>query len=90
MKIKVLNRKLLRTLWKTRGQALAIAAVIMGGAAAYIAVNSVHRNLSLTRDTYYAQYRFADFEIMLERAPQTSIFKLETIPGVRNVRGRIT
>ncbi len=90
MKLNVLNKKLLRTLWKTRGQALAIAAVIMGGAAAYIAVNSVHRNLMLTRDTYYAQYRFADFEIMLERAPQTAIFKLETIPGVRRVRGRIT
>ena len=90
MKLKVLNRKLFRTLWKTRGQALAIAAVIMGGAAAYIAVNSVHRNLTLTRDTYYSQYRFADFEIMLERAPQTAVFKLETVPGVRRVRGRIT
>ncbi len=90
MKFKVLNRKLFRTLWKTRGQALAIAAVIMGGAAAYIAVNSVHRNLTLTRDTYYSKYRFADFEIMLERAPQTALFKLETIPGVRRVRGRIT
>lgn len=90
MKFKVLNRKLFRTLWKTRGQALAIAAVIMGGAAAYMAVNSVHRNLLLTRDTYYSQYRFADFEIMLERAPQTALFKLETIPGVRRVRGRIT
>ncbi len=90
MKLSVLNKKLFRTLWKTRGQALAIAAVIMGGAAAYIAVNSVHRNLTLTRDTYYSKYRFADFEIMLERAPQTAIFKLETIPGVRRVRGRIT
>jgi len=90
MKLKVLDRKLLRTLWKTRGQALAIATVIMGGAAAYIAVNSVHRNLMLTRDTYYSMYRFADFEIMLERAPQTAVFKLETIPGVRRVRGRIT
>ncbi|MCF6286472.1 MAG: FtsX-like permease family protein, partial [Candidatus Hydrogenedentes bacterium] len=51
--------------------------------------HSAYLNLSLTRDTYYAQNRLADFEIMVERAPETAVFKLERLPGVRQVRKRI-
>ncbi len=87
--MKPLTKKLFRTIMKTRGQSLAVAAVVLCGTACFICLVSVHRNLLLTRDTYYAQYRFADFEIMLERAPNTTLFKLENIPGVRQVRGRI-
>jgi putative ABC transport system permease protein len=87
--MKVLDKKLFRGIWRQRGQALAVAAVVLCGTASYICVASAHRNLLLTRDTYYSQYRFADFEIHLERAPLTSAFKLEAIPGVRQVRARI-
>lgn len=84
-----LTKKLLRTMYRSRGQVLAVVAVILCGTACYIALATVHRNLVLTRDTYYSQNRFADFEIMLERAPNTVLFKLQEIPGVRQVRGRI-
>ncbi|MCC6696114.1 MAG: FtsX-like permease family protein [Candidatus Hydrogenedentes bacterium] len=87
--MRVLDKKLLRTLWWSRGQSLAVAAVVLCGTACYIAIASAHSNLELTRSTYYAHYRFADFEIMLERAPLTSVFRLESLPGVRQVRGRI-
>ncbi|HRK33854.1 MAG TPA: ABC transporter permease, partial [Candidatus Hydrogenedentes bacterium] len=85
----VLHKKLLRGLWRTRGQSIAVTAVVFCGTACYIAIASAHSNLELTRDTYYAQYRFADFEIHLERAPITSLFKLEAVPGIHQVRGRI-
>ncbi len=85
----VLTKKLLRTMYRNRGQVIAVVAVILCGTACYIAMTAVHRNLVLTRDTYYAQNRFADFEIMLERAPNTALFKVQEIPGVRQVRGRI-
>lgn len=85
----VLNRKLLRTLWGSRGQSIAVAMVVLCGTACYIAIASAYSNLLLTRDTYYAAYRFADFEMYLERAPVTAVFKLESLPGVRQVRGRI-
>lgn len=87
--IGVLNKKLLRDLWQSRTQAAAVAVIVACGVATYIAINSAYRNLLLTRDTYYEQYRFADFEIMVDRAPQSSAFKLEAIPGVRSVRARI-
>jgi putative ABC transport system permease protein len=87
--IGVLTKKTFRTLLKSRGQVLAVAAVVMCGTACYIALASCHRNLLLTRDSYYAENRFADFEISLERAPETVLFKIQEIPGVRQVRGRI-
>ncbi len=84
-----LSKKMFRTIYRTRGQVLAVVMVILSGTACYIALSSCYLNLLLTRDTYYAQNRFADFEIMVERAPATTLFKLEEIPGVRQVRGRI-
>lgn len=87
--MKVLNKKLFRVIVATRGQSVAVAAVVLCGAACYISVASAHRNLKLTRDTYYSHYRFADFEIHLERAPQTAVFKIEALPGVHSARGRI-
>ncbi|MBP8128440.1 MAG: FtsX-like permease family protein [Candidatus Hydrogenedentes bacterium] len=89
MVMRILHRKLLRTLLKTPGQSLAVVMVVLCGTACYICIASAYRNLLLTRDTYYAQHRFADFEIHLERAPVTATAKLSAITGVRRVRGRI-
>jgi putative ABC transport system permease protein len=85
----VLDRKLLRDLWKSKGQVLAVSAVILCGIASFVSVSSAYRNLKLTRDTYYRQYRLADFWINFERAPNTAVFRIEAIPGVRQARGRI-
>lgn len=84
-----LSKKMLRSILRNRGQAIAVAMVVLCGTACYICLSSLHRNLLLTRDTYYSQNRFADFEIMLERAPTTTLFKIEDIPGVRQARCRI-
>ncbi len=83
------HKKLFRAMFYAWPQSLGVIAVVMCGIAAYICVYSAYLNLSLTRDTYYTQNRFADFEIMVERAPETVIFKLENLPGVRQVRKRI-
>lgn len=87
--MRILHKKLVRALLKTPGQSLAVVMVVLCGTACYICIASAYRNLVLTRDTYYAQYRFADFEIHLERAPVTAAAKLAAIPNVRRVRGRI-
>ena len=76
-------------MFRSWGQSLGVVMVVLCGIAAYICVFSAYLNLSLTRDTYYAQNRFADFEIRVDRAPETAVFKLERLPGVRKVRKRI-
>ena len=85
----VLHKKLFRYVRANWGQALAIAAVITCGTATYISLASAHRNLELTRDTYYEQYRLADFFIMFEQAPMTAVFKIEGLDSVHDARGRI-
>ena len=85
----VLHKKLFRHLRTNWGQTLAIAAVITCGTATFITLASAHRNLVLTRDTYYDAYRFADFFIMLERAPLTAVYRVQALDSVREVRGRI-
>jgi len=89
LRFSTLNRKLLRDLWKHKGQALAVTAVILCGIGDYVCVSSAYRNLKLTRDAYYREYRLADFWIPLERAPKSAVFKVEAIPGVLRARGRI-
>ncbi len=86
----VLNKKLLRALRRNWGQALAVSMVILCGTATYISMASAYHNLRLTRDTYYQQYRFPDFFVSVERAPASAVLRLETIPGVRSIRGRVT
>ena len=87
--MKVLDRKLLRNLQASKGRAIAVATVILCGVASFVCVLSAHRSLKLTRDTYYEDYRFADFWVPLERAPARVAHKVEALPGVRRVQGRI-
>jgi len=87
--ISALHKKLFRTFIEQWGQSLAVIMVIASGTANFICLNSAHSDLSLTRDTYYQKYRLADFEMIVERAPESTAFKLEEIPGVRQVRGRV-
>src|SRR3990167_7335398 len=85
----VLYKKLGRDLWQTKGQVSAVTAVITCGIAIFVAFFACYRNLLLTRDSYYAHYRFYDFSIQLEKAPLSAVFKIADLPGVRAARGRI-
>ena len=87
--MKILNKKLLRDLLKFRGQCIAISVVIMCGVMSLVCILSAHRGLELTRDTYYASYRLADFWIPLEKAPSSVLRRIEDVPGVTRAEGRI-
>ena len=87
--MKVLNRKLLRDLRASKGQAIAVTMVILCGVASFVCVLSAYRSLKLTRDTYYESYRFADFWVPFERAPSRVVHKVEALPGVLRAQGRI-
>jgi putative ABC transport system permease protein len=84
-----LHKKLFRSIREGWGQSLAVVMVVGSGIANYICLNSAYLDLSQTRDNYYRQERLADFELILERAPAASNFRLEDLSGVRQVRGRI-
>ena len=85
----VLNRKLLRDLWRARAQALAVALVIAGGVATVVMSLGALYSLRETRDAYYERNRFADVFARLERAPEHLIARIAAIPGVARAESRI-
>jgi len=85
----VLDRKLLRDLWRIRGQAVAIALVVAAGIALYVMSAGMLAALTETRAAYYEQYRFADIFAPVKRAPLRSLEEIAALPGVTAVTGRI-
>ncbi|MBT4934992.1 MAG: FtsX-like permease family protein [Rhodospirillaceae bacterium] len=84
-----INRKILRDLWRIKGQALAIALVIGSGVATYIMSLGTLYSLEETRDAYYERYRFAQVFAPLKRAPQRLKADIADIAGVKTVETRI-
>lgn len=87
--VSALNRKLLRDLWRLRTQGLAISAVVAAGVALMVAIFGSVAALTLSMETFYDQYRFADVFASLKRAPNSLERRLEAIDGVANLETRI-
>lgn len=84
-----LDVKLVRDFRRLWAQALAIALVVAGGAAALVGVVGSIRSLEETRETYYERYRFADVFAQVKRAPKTLVDRIAQIPGVAAVEARV-
>lgn len=87
--VSALDLKLLRDLWRMRGQALAIALVLAAATATFVLSTGVHRSLTETRDAYYARNHFADVFAGMTRAPRSIIGRVSRIPGVQRAEGTI-
>jgi putative ABC transport system permease protein len=88
--MRALDIKLFRDLRRLWAQALAIALVVAGGAAALVAVVGSIRSLEETRDAYYERNQFADVFEQVKRAPKKLIDQIAEIPGVAAVEGRVS
>ena len=85
----VLNKKLWRTVGKTRGQFLAVVAVVTVGIAVYIAMTTAYFNLNESKENFYREHNFADYYFHVVKAPQQVTKQIENLPGVTAVTGRI-
>ncbi len=85
-----LDKKMVRTLRRLKGQAAAIASVIALGVMTLVMMTGLVGTLSETRSTYYERYRLADVFAPAARAPQTVLQHLANLPGVTAVEGRVT
>ena len=84
-----LDRKLMRDMWRMRGQALAIALVAMCGIATFVTMRGAYEALLTTQASYYEQYRFADVFANVKRAPLSLLERVRGISGVNEVDGRV-
>lgn len=89
MVMRALSRKLLRDLWHTRSQGLAISLVIAAGVAMFVAYFSTFASLRLAQQTYYDRFRFADVFVMVKRAPLGVVDGLAALPGIARVTARV-
>jgi putative ABC transport system permease protein len=88
--MRALDLKLLRDIGKMKGQTLAVSLVMACGLAMMIMARSLIYSLESTRDSYYAEYHFADVFSDLKRAPNALRAQLAQIPGVAAVETRVT
>jgi len=87
--MRALDRKLLRDMWRNKGQLAAIALVIASGVAMFVLMLSTFESLELTQLSYYRRYRFGEVFASLERAPQRLEREIAVIPGVEEVATRV-
>ncbi len=87
--MRVLDRKLVRDLWRLRGQVVAIATIVAAGVAVLVMSLSTLEALYESANAYYERFRMADVFAHLERAPLHLIERIETLPGVQVVEPRI-
>jgi putative ABC transport system permease protein len=85
-----LDRKLLRDLWRIKGQALAIGMVIAVGVMMLVMMTGLVASLGETREAYYQRYRLADAFVPVKRAPERLASHLAQISGVAAVETRVT
>ncbi len=87
--MKPLDKKLLRDLWRMKGQVFAIALVIVSGISTFVMLISIMDSLTLTRDRFYQEYRFAEVFASLKRAPESVKLRISEIPGVEQIETRV-
>ena len=85
-----LDRKLLRDLWRLRGQVLAIGMVIASGVAVLVMSLGALQALRDTAAAYYERQRFAHVFATLTRAPERVASRIAEIRGVQAVESRIS
>ncbi len=85
-----LNRKLGRDLWRIKGQAIAIAAVIAVGVLLQVMMTGLVASLDETRRAYYERFRLAEIFAPVTRAPDRVLADLRRISGVGTVQARVS
>lgn len=84
-----LDHKLVRELWRLRGQVLSVAMVIASGVAVLVMSLSTVKALSDTAEAYYERYRFAEVFAGATRAPGRVARRIAAVPGVQFLQTRI-
>jgi len=87
--VNILNRKLRRDLWQTRGMLTAVILIVALGVSSLVGMMGTSRNLQLARNIYYGQCRMADFWVDLKKMPVTELDVLDNLGGISEIRNRI-
>lgn len=84
-----LTRKLLRDLWRLRGQVASIASVVACGVLMVVSMHGTLLSVRHAVDAFYARYRFADVFASATRGPAPLARRIAALPGVGVVETRV-
>jgi len=87
--VTMLNRKLLRDLWRMRSQVLAIVLLVASGVAVFNMSLSNYLTILSMQDRHYDLERFGDLFAQVKRAPLSLAARVAEIDGVATVEARI-
>lgn len=84
-----LGKKLVRDLWRMRGQVLAIGLIMASGIGILVMGLSTVESLDETARAYYERYRFGHVFARVKRAPERLMSEIAALPGVQTVETRV-
>lgn len=87
--VTMLNRKLVRDLWRMRSQVVAIVLLVASGVAVFNMSLSNYLTILSMQDRHYDQERFGDLFAQVKRAPLSLAGRVAEIDGVGTVEARI-
>jgi putative ABC transport system permease protein len=90
IRLRSLDRKLLRDLKRLRAQAFAVAGVLACGVALFVMSTGMYSSLERARDSYYDSARMADLAVSVVRAPDPVAKELAELPGVNALETRVS
>jgi putative ABC transport system permease protein len=85
----MLDRKLVRDVWRLKGQVITIALVVASGVSAFVASLTTYESMLSMQATYYDSARFAHVFSTARRAPNSVAPRLLEVPGVAEVETTI-
>ena len=86
--VRVLNRKLMRDLWRLKWQMAAIGLLVVCGVSVAVMAFSTQKALVIAQREYYDRTRFGDVFASATRAPRAVVDELMRIDGVIAVDAR--
>ncbi len=87
--VNVLDRKLLRDLYRSKSLLVAITLIITVGVMCFVTMQTSYHNLTSAKSRYYQQCRMADFWIEAKKIPLADIDDIRQLPGVAQVDTRV-
>lgn len=87
--MKILDIKLRRELWRSKGMFLSIVAILAIGVSGFVGMLATFQNLEVARLDYYAECRMGDFWVDLEKAPVQDLRERLELDGIAEIRPRI-
>lgn len=87
--MRILLLKTWRDISARKGQFIALIVLVALGITSYVAFISGYEDLKTSTKETYARLKFADFTVQVLNAPASVVPKIEKVPGVAAVQGRL-